>query len=59
MAEFGGGIAGRMEIGWVSGQGRERMFKVVVGEEVIMADWRIIVRVRCGGVIIEVWIQST
>jgi hypothetical protein len=56
--EFGGGIAWRMVIGWVSGHGRERRFRVVVGEEVVRANRRARVTVGWGGVVMTVWIQG-
>ena len=35
---FKSGIIGRIEIGWVSRHKRERMFNIIVGQEVIRAD---------------------
>lgn len=55
LEEFRGGIAGQMVVGW----GRERVFKVVVGKEVVRADWKIVVRFSWGRVVIRVWIQGT
>jgi len=43
-----------MEIGWFCGHGKERVFEVAVGEGVVRADWRVMVRVRGWGVVIKV-----
>ena len=59
LEEFGGGIAGRMGIGYISGHGREMIFKVVVGEEVVRADWRVMVTVRGWRVVIKLAVQGT
>lgn len=59
LEEFGSRIAGRVGIGGISGQGRERIFKVVVGEDVVRADWMFVVRVRGWGAVIKLVVQGT
>jgi hypothetical protein len=59
LEEFGGGIVGRIEIGWISEHGRERVFEVVVREEVVRAGWRVVVRIRGWGVVIKGSVQGT
>ena len=59
LKEFASGIIWRIEIGWISGHGREGVFEVVVREEVVRAGWRVVVRIRGWGVVIKVSVQGT